>query len=133
MTKRHYIGSWQVVGQIGSAVLRKPGDIFTYDVKLEIDGCADLDALKIGMLESKWDDIYLESVVGGIANSKTYAIDGDAALVGAEIAAAYHLRCSLVLESVGIAAIGILKGYALCGGVHMSLHYVAVESTVGGH
>ena len=72
--------------------------IFANDVELEVYNATNGEVVEVGMLESIWNDAYLESVVCGTAYGEGNAVDGDAALVHTEVATANHILVALVLE-----------------------------------
>ena len=116
-----------------SVYLVETGNEFAKNIKLYIDHCAGLNALKVGVFKGERDDVNLEGVASGIAHREAYAVDGNAALVCAEVSVAGHVSIVCVLKGVDIAAVGIFKSGAYCCGIHMPLHYVTVKASVGWH
>ena len=107
--------------------------ILAYDVELEVHHGAYLEVVEVGVLEGVGNDAYLEGVFRGAAYGEGDAIDGDAALVHAEVAAAHHVLAALVLEGELPGALLVVDGNATGRLVDMPLHYVAVQAAVHEH
>ena len=89
--------------------------------------------MEVGVLVGVGDDAHLEGVARGFAYGEAYAVDGHAAFIDAEIAAAGHGAVEGVAEGEDPRAVGLFDVDALGGEVHVALYDVAVQTAVHGH
>ena len=109
------------------------GNVFSQDVKLKIHDAPDLEGVKVGVFESVGDDADLETVGGRLANGETHAIDGHGTFIDGEVSSAGKFGVKIVGESEDVASIGIGNLRAARRAINVSLHDVAVKTSVHRH
>ena len=114
-------------------ILHQSANVFTYDVELKVDHRAYLDIVEIGILKSVRDNGHLEGVISGVAHCEAHTIHRNRALINGKVATLSHRLIESIFECEIVAAIGIINGYASGGLVNMTLHDVAIQTTVHHH
>lgn len=109
------------------------GNVFSQDVKLKIHDAPDLEGVKVGVFESVGDDADLETVGGRLANGETHTIDGHGTFIDGEVSSAGKFGVKIVGESEDVASIGIGNLRAARRAINVSLHDVAIKTSIYFH
>ena len=107
--------------------------ILADDVELNVHDTSHLEGMEVGMLVSIRNDGHLETIVGRIAYSQTYSIDGYGPLVHGHVTSLRHLLVEFIFKGEIPASFGILDVHTFGGLIHMALHNVSVQTSVHHH
>lgn len=109
------------------------GNVFSQDVKLKIHDAPDLEGVKVGVFESVGDDADLETVGGRLAYGETHAIDGHGTFIDGEVSSAGKFGVKVMGKSEDVASIGIGNLRAARRAIDVSLHDVAIKTSIYFH